>query len=161
MSDKTTIMDLTKAIKDLSYQLYVYNERSMCHDDINTLVKEEEIMPFHYLFDEEIENAVKGNLISRNEMRVFLEITEFIQLNTGILVDKDDQPLTQSSLAEKIDISLRQMARIISKLCAAKMILKKKSGFRTVYMVNSNFAWKGKIELAKTAVDKFEGVEEQ
>lgn len=113
--------------------------------------------PFRCIFDDKIEEVVNNGLISRNDARVFLDITSFIEFNTGVLVDKDKQFLTQSSLAEKMDISLRQMARIISKLCAAKMILKKKSGFRTVYMVNPNFAWRGKMSFndMNTAISGF------
>lgn len=150
VSDVDTFKDI-KAQKEIGDFIKQYLKK----DEDNTLtaslfvkdVKKQHWKPkdhFTKVFNLEIAHAVEQYGITKSELAFLYSLSPYLKWEMNLIVDLEDNPLNQISLATLLDIDRRTVNRNMKNLRGKLAIVSYELGKETFYLVNPYLLYCGK-----------------
>lgn len=126
MKEQKDSLQLVLDVKDLDQQKWMNNEH------------------FTKVFDFEVKHIQEYYSLSRGEKHFLLDLREFLMWQTNLLVDEEDNPLTQKEIAGRLELNVRTVQRNMKSLEERCIIHKIELWNKVYYIVNPYLMFKGK-----------------
>lgn len=117
---------------------------------------------FTKIFDDEIKYCKDKYELTRNDIAFLKSLGEFLFWETNVLVDLNNKPLNQKSLAYLLEVNPKTIQRNMNSLEYKKCIFSIPYGNETFYVVNPFLLYKGaKINMLIPALFTEMGYEQE
>lgn len=99
---------------------------------------------FYKVFYDEIDYLLDQGILTQTNVDFLLRFGRYLKWEMNLVVDKNDIPLNQKTLANKMKINVKTFQRNIQPLIDSKIILEIKLSKENFYMINPYIIFVGK-----------------